>query len=282
MPDKPEPQAYDKILKENLEGIILSFAFKYLGIQEKNINRLPEQLQTTTQREVDFLAKVKGKSLDKDYLLHIEFQTRPEKNMVLRMQEYHAIIYRKYKIPIKHFVIHLGQENTKMRSSLEESEIFRGFTLVSLKDLDYKTLLSAPHAGEIILAILADYKNNPPEVIIRFILQQLKSKVDNPVELEKYVKQLIILAKLRKLDNVVHQNSDHMPLDIKIEESGVYQVGHKRGIEQGKEINTRETIRKFLMKGYPIKFIHESLEVPLKTITEVQQQIEQEEKDSSK
>ncbi len=102
MEKNQETQAYDKIFKENIQSIILPFALKFLDIKDRRIEQVSESLNITTAREVDFLAKVFDKDATApEYLLHLEFQTRQEKDMVLRMQEYHGIIQRKYKYSVK-------------------------------------------------------------------------------------------------------------------------------------------------------------------------------------
>ena len=49
---------YDKVIKENIEAILLALGKKLLGFEIKNPTDLTEKLQTTIEREPDFLKKV--------------------------------------------------------------------------------------------------------------------------------------------------------------------------------------------------------------------------------
>ena len=51
--------------------------------------------------------------------------------MIYRMMEYHGIELRKYRLPIKHVVVYLGEKPPTMRTTLREEEVFKGFILVN-------------------------------------------------------------------------------------------------------------------------------------------------------
>lgn len=78
---------YDKILKENIDEILLPLAEKLLGISFENSEEIPDKIQITIEREPDLL-----KIIEKKYILHLEFQTADEKNMVNRMYVYHSFL----------------------------------------------------------------------------------------------------------------------------------------------------------------------------------------------
>jgi len=48
-------KSYDKIIKENIERLFLPLSEKYLGIKITAIKNLTEKLQTTIEREPDFI-----------------------------------------------------------------------------------------------------------------------------------------------------------------------------------------------------------------------------------
>jgi len=78
---------YDKIIKENLEVTMPVIIIQY-----------------TKERKPDALKKVTDTKGD-TYVLHLEFQIADEKEMVYRMVEYCAMLMRKYKLPVKQYVI---------------------------------------------------------------------------------------------------------------------------------------------------------------------------------
>ncbi|MDW8295482.1 MAG: hypothetical protein RMJ97_01240, partial [Raineya sp.] len=94
-------QEYDKILKENIEEIILPLAEKLLHLQAKNLEEIPDDLQRTLERRPDFLKKVIEPDNSQNYILHIEFQVEDTDEMLYRMAEYYTLLLRKYRLPVK-------------------------------------------------------------------------------------------------------------------------------------------------------------------------------------
>ena len=99
---------YDKIIKENIEQIFLPLAEKYLGIKIIKSEQLPEKIHITEEREPDF-TKIVVTDTGETFILHMEFQTTDDKEMVYRIAEYKAMKMRKFKMAVKSFVIYLGQ-----------------------------------------------------------------------------------------------------------------------------------------------------------------------------
>jgi len=56
---KKQGNIYDRIFKENARELFLPLVEKRLGIKIVAYEALPEKLQKTTEREADFLYKVK-------------------------------------------------------------------------------------------------------------------------------------------------------------------------------------------------------------------------------
>jgi len=52
-------QDYDKILRENIEKVIITLAQKLLGIDPTTLEEIPDDLQYTIERKPDLLKKVK-------------------------------------------------------------------------------------------------------------------------------------------------------------------------------------------------------------------------------
>ncbi len=82
---------YDKILKENIASLLLPLTEKYLGIKIKDSRELKDKLQTTIEKEPDFIRIVKTDT-EEEFILHIEFQTQDEEGMIYRMQEYFGLL----------------------------------------------------------------------------------------------------------------------------------------------------------------------------------------------
>ena len=220
---KQEGNKYDKILKENIKMILMPFVKKRLGVKIKIIQPLPEKLQTTLEREVDSSSLVETVEGDK-FILHLEFEVNPTKDMIYRMGEYHGIEMRKSKLPIKHYVFYLGEKKTKIRTRLKPEEIFSGFELFNMREESPESYLQSEMPEEVILALLADYPKDQADHIFDGILQRLHS-LCNPTAMKKYQKQLTILSRMRKLEELTEEQIIDMPIHYDIETDGLFLKG---------------------------------------------------------
>ncbi len=222
----------------------------------------------TREREVDFLYKIFNKK-GKESILHLEFQTRNDREMLARIQEYHALIYRKYKLPIRHIVIYLGRPKSTMKTKLEPSFIFTGFDIINITEIDPDKLISTQVPEMIILALLSDVKKNHIEIILNRIVDKLKGLVDSEDLIAKYMNQLLILARIRNFHSIVEQKLNNMPISYNVEKDSLYLRGVEKGvnlgIEQGIDLGMKKGISKSVWNlfkaGQSIKFIAETLEL---------------------
>lgn len=242
--NKTPNKAYDKIIKENLEAILLPLAEFLLEIQIQSTKKLAVNLQTTLEREPDFIREVKTPSEER-FILHLEFQRNDEAHMVYRMKEYEAILSRKYRIPIKQFVVYLGEGASKMVSILREQEVFRGFELLNFSSMDVEKLLEAEVPEAIILAILADFDREKPQEILQRILARLKSVSQNENQLKKYLIQLQQLSRLRNLTEETNKFIEEMPITYDFKEDYLY----KKGQEEAKRDQQNHVIVNGFKKG---------------------------------
>ena len=245
---------YDKIIKENIEHIFLPLLENLLGISISKSIELKDKVQTTIEREPDFLKKI----IDKDnnvFLLQLEFQTNDDKEMVYRMAEYKAILQRKFKCPVKQFVIYLGNKPPKMKTELPEQEKITGFVLKNISELNIQQTINSEVPEEIILSILSDYPKSNASEIIKSIILKLKNAVNNPSELNRYIQQLLILSRLRNLEVETKKQVDDMPITYDITKDGLYNEGIEKGIEKGREEN-REKLEIVILKALKSKVLN--------------------------
>lgn len=142
---------FDRILKDSFEKVFLQSSQSWLGIDLVNatIKALPLKLSRSTDREVDFLKRVTLQN-NETLILHIEFQTRDDPDMIYRMAEYKAMLQRKYQTTTKQFVIYLGQHESKMKTKLAVQQQIKGFELIQVHQLKPENLLKSVSAQEII------------------------------------------------------------------------------------------------------------------------------------
>src|SRR5690606_30230322 len=101
---KSQANQYDKIIKENLEMTLPVIVREVLGLNIIQSEELPDDIQHTKERKPDALKRVTD-SKGNTYVLHIEFQVKSERDIVFRMIEYYAMLMRKYRIPVRQYVI---------------------------------------------------------------------------------------------------------------------------------------------------------------------------------
>jgi hypothetical protein len=153
-------------------------------------------------------------------------------------------LQRKYKLPVRQFVIYLGNQRPVMRTQLPEEQIITGYELRNIQEYDYEQLVLSDIPQEIILAIPGDFHGEQPEKVIRQILERLLQISQGKLELQKYVRQLNMLSRLRKLQVETTKITAAMPiqLDFDVETDILYQ----QGIEQEK----KEAITEMLKDGF--------------------------------
>lgn len=228
---KRQSSQYDKILKENIEAVISSIMENVLEITAVSMEELPDDIQHTKERKPDTLKKItddKGNT----FVLQIEFQVKDEDEMVYRMGEYYFMLERKYKLPIKQFVIFLGSDNPKMPTELDRERLKFSYPLVSLSTLDYHIFLNSDKPEEIILGILANFKGENPENALKQILVRIKETTKGDFLLNRYFNQLRVLAQLRNLELNLKNAMDSIAEYIKEERDVLYLRGQERTEER--------------------------------------------------
>lgn len=229
--DRKQANQYDKIFKENIEAVIPSLMQNVLGITAVLMEELPDDVQHTKERKPDVLKKVTDNQ-GNTFVLQIEFQVADEDEMVYRMAEYYIMLERKYKIPVQQFVIFLGASVPKMPTQIEKERFKFSYLLFSLSAMDYLIFVNSDKPEEIVLGILADFKEEDPENALKQILQRIEETTDTDFSLQRYFNQLRILAQLRNLDLKLKNAMDSIAKHIKEERDVLY----LRGRDKEKEI----------------------------------------------
>ncbi len=144
------------------------------------------------------------------------------------MAEYKALLQRKFELPVRQFVIYLGTKEPQMRTALSEDEQITGFSLRNIHNLPVDQTLASDIPEEIILSILADYPKADAEQVVANIIMRLRTVSTSEASLKKSVQQLLVLSRLRKLDNIARKQVNAMPITYDITQDALY----KEGIEK--------------------------------------------------
>ncbi|MFP4343023.1 MAG: hypothetical protein ACLFQO_21460, partial [Cyclobacteriaceae bacterium] len=224
---------YDRIIKENIEAVILPLMEKLMGLERPGrLENIPDELQLTLERKPDFSRLATALNGSK-YILHIEFQVTDDPRMVLRMQTYRALLQEIHQLPVKQFVFYLGQKPTRMACRIadfipDDDNNF-AFTLINTQSYDYEVLLHSQVPEEVIFAILGDFKNEQLENIVSNILNRLVQVIPDKKKLQRYIQQLLVLSKLRNLEAETLKQTEAMPIEFDINKDVVYQKGKSEG-----------------------------------------------------
>ena len=209
----------DRIIRENFVPHLLEVFKVFLGIEDcepdKEV-RLPSgKIQGTVERDPDYVEVMKRPNGER-FILHIEFQTTNDPDMIFRGQEYHALLQRKIKLPIMHHVLYLGEGKSTMVSRLAPSMVYEGFELTSISDYDSESLLESNVPEEVLMAVLGNFGQEKPVEMVRKVLARLQRLAHNRTKLKKYLYQLTILSRLRNLEEETIEQSDKMGFVIDI------------------------------------------------------------------
>jgi predicted transposase/invertase (TIGR01784 family) len=227
---------YDRIFKENIEPMIPFIARKLFGLEMfKESEDLKDKLQYTLEKEADYLQRIIHQNPADDYILHVECQVKDDKEMLSRMLLYRAIIFHKFKLPVKQLVFYIGQGNSKMESLLTQNDLSYNFHLRDISQFNYENFIESNVPEEVLLAILANFEGANPEIVIQKILQRLQQLSDQKLRLTKYEKQLEILSKLRKLQKQTIQTIKQMGWEYELETDIRFLQGMKKGEKKGEQ-----------------------------------------------
>ncbi|WKN46155.1 hypothetical protein [Tunicatimonas pelagia] len=132
-----------------------------------------------------------------------------------------------------------------MRTKLNQEEEITGFELKSIHNLPTTEVLNFDIPEEIILSILTDYPRADASQIISRIIFKLQNAAQSPADLNRYIRQLLVLSRLRKLDGEIEKQVKSMPITYDITKDRLY----NRGVEQGIEQKTQAMITRLIRQG---------------------------------
>ncbi len=261
---------YDRIFKENIEAVFFPVIINRYKWEIASSEILESKLQSTKEREIDFLRKVTTKE-GQQFILHLEFQSTNDPEMIYRMQEYHAMLVRKYKLRVHQIVIYLGEKKMTMQTKLPKELTFTEFEPLDMRSIDYNVLLASQIPEEIILAVLGDRKGVDPNVIIESLLNHLFKISKDANALHKFINQLQILSKLRNLEESVIKIADSMPIDIDLTDHKLFKDGLSLGMQKGEQIGMQKGEQKVLEnKEAAVLRMLESKKLTIEEIAEFQ------------
>lgn len=152
------------------------------------------------------------------------------------MQTYRALFQKIHILPVQQFVIYLGQKSPQMKyriaDYIEGDDNNFQFKLINTQENDYETLISSRIPEEVIFAVLGNFKNESPQKIVSKILYRILEISPDKAKLQRHVRQLAELSKLRNLQDETLKQVEAMPIEFDIESDVIFQKGKGRRKER--------------------------------------------------
>jgi predicted transposase YdaD len=178
-----------------------------------------------SNRRVDLLGE-----LPDGNLVHIELQSRNEKDFPLRMAEYLFGIGRQYGRLPRQVVLYVGEAPLRMKDRVEGPDVSVRFHLVDIRDLDGERLLASTSIGDNVLAVLTSLGEQPK--VLRRVLKRIAEAQSE--EREQALAELLILARLRRLSVELKLEVEKMPILLDIMDDEIFGPVIRKGLAQGR------------------------------------------------
>ena len=176
-----------------LEQLTGAPALKWINVEAPKVSN----------RRVDLLGE-----LPDGNLVHIELQSRNQKDFPLRMAEYLFGIGLRYGRLPRQVALYVGEARLRMKDRAEGLDFFVRFHLVDIRDLDGERLLASTNLGDNVLAVLTSLSERPK--VVRRILERIAA--GRPVERDQALAELFIVAGLRKMEGEARREARKMPI----------------------------------------------------------------------
>ncbi len=148
-----------------MEAVLPGIIKKVLKIDIAHSEDLQHKIQVTKQKEVDFLQRVTDQK-ENIFILHIEVQTVDEPMMAYRMLEYRAMVVQIHRLPVKQYVLYLGEKTSGMPVSIDLPDLKYNYSLIVLNGIPYQLFLSSEYPQEKIFAVLGDFGEEDAQKVL--------------------------------------------------------------------------------------------------------------------
>jgi predicted transposase/invertase (TIGR01784 family) len=259
---------FDKIIKEKLKNSIGGFLARILKIEYQQFKILEPKLQYTQEREADFVVEVIDNQGFKR-VIHLEFQSENDTNMLRRMLLYRAFLFYHYRLAVRQYVIYMGPNELKMDNELQQNDLDYKYHLLDFKDYDYRLFLESDNPHEIVWAILGKIEPNEVSTATRAIIERLQT-LQKGLALSQSVTQIRILAELRNFKQTIEEEINKMGVFLDIKKTSIYQDGKEEGKIEGKVETTLEVATKMLQEGIEINLVQKITGISLAELKKIQ------------
>jgi len=222
----------DIVSKDILKRIAVDIARVLLHLKVDRAEIIETEYQTIEDRRADLVAHMWGD--DGEFILHIEIQNDNDSKMPWRMLRYRAEIGQSNRtLDVQQILIYIGQGALTMAPGIQQSGLDYRYKIIDMHTVDCQILLTQDKPEALVLAILCDFKGQPPSEVIHFIFQRLEQlTANNESGFREYVRMLEVLSVNRNLEKVIEKEVA-MLSQIKNSQLPSFKVGFKQGLIEG-------------------------------------------------
>ncbi len=266
---------FDITLKDALAGLEKAFCKVFLNLDIIEAKPLNTEFKKIEEKQADYIVKIKDIN-NKESILHIEFQTTNHKEMHIRMLRYLTELYRVYKMPIIQVVLYLGEEKLTMKDGISfealKTKIEYKYQLISSKELDCELFLNSNDSDMVVLSILCNLEDVDKKKFIKKVFQRLyELNRDDENSYKNFILKLEVVSELRKNLKPLIKEQAMVADKIKVENLPSYEIGYKKGIEEGnkKLLEEKRAIAYSLLKFHDDKTIAKIVGLPIEEVREL-------------
>ena len=207
-----------------------------LDIDADSIELIETEHQRIEDRRADLVARVCD-SAGESFILHLEVQNNNQTIMQWRMLRYLTDIKLGHgTLAVRQYLIYIGREPLTMAKGIHEGQLNYTYNLLDMHHVDCETLISRDNPDALLLAILCDFKETDPQVIINRIVLRLHQLIGSDErQFREYISILEILSENRDLKQNLKE-AENMLTQVKVENLPSYELGMEKGKAQGEKL----------------------------------------------
>ena len=239
---------FDTILKSILESLGNCLTLELTG--SKPLELINQEFASMERRLPDMVWR-----LSDGRIFHLEIQSTNDSRMPQRMLHYWLLLHERFpKASIVQHVLYIGGPALSMTRRIDADGVSYRYELTDIRDIDEEVFLTSESAPDRVLAVLSRMRN--ARVTIRRILASWADASWD--ERENVIQKLMVLSGLRRLDGIVAEEVQNMPIMIDVMENetirgwierGLAQ-GRREGIDQGIDLGRASLLGKLLTKRF--------------------------------
>jgi len=237
--------AKDIISRDTLKRLTTDLAKNLLGVDGEAIDLLETQNQRVEDRRADLLARMRATS-GEEFLLHVEIANNNQTDMPLRMLRYYSDIrLASHQGPLRQFLVYIGTDPLTMPGGIDEPGLLDyHYVVVDMHRVNCAGLLVQDNPDALVLAVLCDFGERPPEQVVGYIVRRLKDLLSaDERRFREYMTMLEILSENRNLKAQV-QEAERMLTQVDMKRLPSFDLGYEAGEAQEKQAMVRQLLKR--------------------------------------